>query len=198
MMSTSRVRKQLTSVGVVFAIAAALCATTAWAAPPLSLHSLKPTPAPAGWRLLLPESSTSALWYPPSMRRYLADHDPYSVTVVLQTRNGADLLYLNAGPKTGPERMSNWPSFRIAHVRADHNRWAHEDGRAFGVPFLGGHGSCVVDDYLTIVRANHYREIACFVQGRRTASVIVAATLAKDWRHYRSQLVRAVEAFEVL
>jgi len=197
-MSIGRARRQLTRVGVLSAVAAALCASAAKAAALPSLPSLKPTPAPAGWRLLLPESRTSLLWYPPSMRLDSADHDPYSVTVDLPTQNNADVLYLNAGPKTGPERMSNWPSFRIAHIRADQNRWVHEDGRVFGVPFLGGHGSCVLDDYLTIVRANHYREIACFVQGRTTSSVIVAATLAKDWRHYQAQLVRAVEAFEVL
>ncbi len=188
-------RRQLTCLGVIFAVAVAWSASGATATSLFPLSSLKPAPAPSGWRLLIPKGRGSRLWYPPSMKP--VSGDPYSVTAALAGRRGADLLYLNAGPKTGPERLSNWPSFRISHIRVDHNRWVRKDAQAFGVPFHGGHGSCVIDDYVTVIHANHYREIACFVQGRTAASVIVAATLAKDWTRYRRQLERAVEAWQV-
>jgi hypothetical protein len=188
-------RRQLTGLSVILAVAAAWSASSATATPLLSLSSLKPAPAPSGWRLLVPKARGSRLWYPPSMKP--VSGDPYSVTAALVGRHNADLLYLNAGPKTGDERLSNWPSFRIAHIRVDHNRWVRKDAQAFGIPFRGGHGSCVIDDYVTVIHANHYREIACFVQGRTAASVIVAATLAKDWKRYRQKLERAVEAWQV-
>ena len=161
----------------------------------LLLQSLKPAPAPSGWRLLIPKARGSRLWYPPSMKP--VSDDPYSVSAAIAGPRGSDLLYLNAGPKTGDETLNNWPSFRISHIRVDHNRWVREDAKAFDVPFRGGQGSCVIDDYVTIIHANHYREIACFVRGRTAASVIVAATLAKDWRRYHQKLERALEAWQV-
>jgi hypothetical protein len=194
-MSISTVRRQLTSLVVVCAIAAAWSASGATATPLLSLSSLKPTPAPSGWRLLIPKARGSRLWYPPSMKSIPGD--AYSVTVAITGPRNADLLYLNAGPKTGDEKLSNWPSFRISHIRADQNRWVREDAKAFDVPFRGGHGSCVIDDYVTTIHSNHYREIACFVRGRTASSVIVAATLAKDWLRYRPELKRALEAWTV-
>jgi hypothetical protein len=188
-------RRQLTGLSVILAVVAALSVSSATATPLLSLSSLKPAPAPSGWRVLVPKSGSSRLWYPPSMKKISGD--PYSVSAALIDRNGADVLYLNAGPKTGDEKLSTWPSFRLDHIRAEQNRWVHEDAHAFGVPFRGGHGSCVLDDYVTRVHANHYREIACFVQGRTAASVIVAAALAKAWPRYGQQLERAVEAWQV-
>jgi hypothetical protein len=180
---------------VIFVLAAACCASSATASPLDLLKSLKPAPAPPGWRLLIPKAGGSRLWYPPSVKPVSAD--PYSVTAAIVGPRNSDLLYLNSGPKTGDEKLSNWPSFRISHIRVDHNRWVREDAKAFDVPFRGGQGSCVIDDYVTTVHANHYREIACFVQGRTGASVIVAATLAKDWKRYLPKLERALEAWQV-
>ena len=93
--------------------------------------------------------------------------------------------------------MSNWPSFRIAHLTGEGDVSVHEDAHASGLTFRGGRGSCVIDDYITHVKAHHYREIACFVQGRATASVIVAAALASAWPKYAPELKRAVEAWQV-
>ena len=53
------------------------------------------------------------------------------------------------------------------------------------------------DDYLTGVKVHHYREIACFVQGRTTASVVVAAALESNWTRAAPLLERAVEAYRV-
>ena len=47
----------------------------------------------------------------------------------------------------------------------------HEVAEASGLPFHGGTGSCVIDEYVTALAGHHYREIACFVQGRTAASV---------------------------
>ncbi len=190
-----RRRRQPAILGVIVAVAVAWSAGGATAAPPLSLSSLEPAPAPSGWRLLVPKSGSSLLWYPPSMKQISGD--PTSVSAALVGRNGTDVLYLNAGPKTGDEQLSTWPSFRIDHLREERNRSVHEDAHAFGVPFRGGHGSCVLDDYVTHVGAHHYRELTCLVQGRTTTSVIVATALAKAWPRYGQLLERAVEAWQV-
>jgi hypothetical protein len=124
--------------------------------------------------------------------------DAWSVSAALRDRAGkVTLVYLNAGPKTGGERMRDWPSFRLDHLREEQARAVHEEARASGIAFRGGKGSCVVDDYMTRRESHHYREIACFVQGRTTASVIVAAALVSQWPRYRSQLVRAIESWQV-
>jgi hypothetical protein len=44
---------------------------------------------------------------------------------------------------------------------------------------------------------HHYREVACFVQGQTTASVIVAAALVSEWPRYAPQLIRAIESWQV-
>jgi hypothetical protein len=124
--------------------------------------------------------------------------DSYSVSTELRDRSGdVTLVYLNAGPKTGGERMSNWPSYRIDHLREERARAVHEEAAASGLPFRGGKGSCVIDDYFTRRKGHHYREVACFVQGRTTASVIVAAALVSEWPRYGRELVRAIEAWQV-
>jgi hypothetical protein len=156
---------------------------------------LKPAPTPSGWMLLVPPSGSSLLWYPPWMRRIPGDS--YSVSAALKDRSGTYLVYLNAGPKTGNEQMSNWPSFRVDHLREEPNRTVHMDAHASGLTFRGGKGSCVMDDYLTRVKAHHYREIACLVRGRTAESVIVAAALVSAWPKYAPSLERAVQSWQV-
>jgi len=163
---------------------------------PFSLRSLKPSPEPPNWIPLVPASGTSTLWYPPEMRQIPGDN--YSVSTALRDRSGeVTLFYLNAGPKTGDETMRNWPAFRLDHLREERNRSVHEEARASALSFRGGNGSCVVDDYVTRVKDHHYREVACLVQGRTTASVIVGAALVGEWPRYGSQLVRAIESWQV-
>ena len=72
-----------------------------------------------------------------------------------------------------------------------------EDAHAFGLRFRGGQGACVIDDYVTHVKSHHYREIACFAQGRSSAGVIIAAALAGDWTRFGPVLERAVDAWQV-
>jgi len=153
-----------------------------------------PRAAPAGWQLLVPPSGTSLLWYPPSMRP--KQGDPWSVTTVLK-RAGTDLLFLNAGPRTGTETYADFPKARLDHLREEKNRAVHEEAERHLV-FRGGRkGSCVIDDYLTRVAPNHYREIACLVQGTKQPSVIVAAVLVSQWAQYAADAERAVSAWQV-
>ena len=123
--------------------------------------------------------------------------DASSVSAVLRDRNGTVLLYLNGGPSTGSPNMASWPAFRLDHLREEHNRSVHEDAHAALLAFRGGKGSCVIDDYVTSRAPHHYREIACLVQGRSTASVLIAAALVQAWPTYASQLERAIEAWQV-
>lgn len=104
-------------------------------------------------------------------------------------------MYPNATPRQGGERLSTWPSYRVRHNRAESNS-VREDAHALGLAFLGGKGSCVIDDYRTRVKGNHYREIACFVQGRTRASVVVAAALQSGWARAAALLERAIAAYQ--
>lgn len=104
---------------------------------------------------------------------------------------------MNAGPKTGTEKMSNWASFRLDHLREERERAIHEEAHASGLRFVGGRGTCIIDDYVTRVAPNHYREIACLVQGHTAESVIVAAGLVNMWPTYGPKLERAVEVWQV-
>jgi hypothetical protein len=192
------IETRLAALGATATIVLGLVAAGAFAArspAPFSLSRLKPATPPHDWKLLVPPSGTSLLWYPPYMRQ--TSGDPWSVSAVKKGPLGTFLFYLNAGPKTGNPKMSTWPSFRLDHLREERNRSVHEDGQASGIPFSGGRGSCVLDDYLTRVAPNHYQEIACYVQGRTTASVIVAVALLSAWPKYGPDLERALEAFHV-
>jgi hypothetical protein len=123
--------------------------------------------------------------------------DASSISAAAKDRSGTILAYLNAGPGSGNEQLSTWASFRIDHLRAEGDGSVHEAGQAVGLAFRGGHGSCVLDDYVTRVKSHHYREIACLVQGRTTLSSIVATALVSAWPTYGTQLERAVGAWQV-
>jgi len=149
-------------------------------------------PAPASWQKITLPDGTGVLAAPPSLVRLPADPG----TVALGLPAGAeDLIYLDATPRQGDETLPGWAGFRIAHLRDDDTAAATLDAHAEHLTFLDGTGSCVLDDYITRVGAHHYREIACLVQGAHGGSVIVAATPAADWDHYRPLLQQAVSAY---
>ena len=113
------------------------------------------------------------------------------------TRSGSTMVYLNVTPRQGHETLRDWADFRVEHLRDDDARSARLDGSSSGLAFRGGTGSCVIDDYVTKVHANHYREIACYVRGARAASVLIAAAPATDWARYAGLLERAVSSYAV-
>ena len=156
---------------------------------------LRPAAAPASWHHVALPNGTAVLSYPPSLRRLAGDTD--AVSAARLGPGGAFQLYLNATPRQGAERLQGWAAFRLRLLRSDDAASARQDAAAEGVKFRGGTGSCVIDDYLTRIGGHHYQEIACLVQGRTSASVIVAAAPAAAWARARPLLLRAVAAYLV-
>ncbi len=160
-----------------------------------AFHQLVPAAAPTGWRHVTLPNGTAVLSYPPSLRPIAGDKDAVSAARV--GRGASFQLYLNATPRQGPERLAHWAAFRLSRLRSDDAASAHEDAAAEDVRFRGGTGSCVIDDYITRIGGNHYQEIACLVQGRTSASVIIATSPAARWAQARPVLLRAVAAYLV-
>jgi hypothetical protein len=144
-----------------------------------ALGLLAPRTAPPDWRRASLPGGAGVLAYPPVM--HMITGDAGTVSAAQLTSSGGFLGYLNVTPRQGPESLRDWPGFRLRHLLGDDASSARSLGAARGVRFLGGTGSCVMDDYVTRVRARQYTEIACFVQGRHGSSVIVAAAPAQDW-----------------
>jgi hypothetical protein len=184
------------------AIAAAAAITTAVVAFALPGRSpgrvfpmLAPAAAPAGWPHLTLPNGTAVLSYPPSLRPIAGDTDAVSAAQV----SPAEMiqLYLNATPRQGDEQPRGWAAFRLRLLTADDAASARELAAAQGVKFRGGTGSCVIDTYVTRIGGHHYHEIACLVQGRTSASVIVAAAPDATWAQASPLLLRAVAAYQV-
>jgi hypothetical protein len=135
------------------------------------------------------------LSYPPSLHPLAGDTD--AVSAGRRSPGGAFWFYLNATPRQGSERLHGWAAFRLGLLRSDDAASARQDAAAERVTFRGGTGSCVIDDYVTRIGGHHYQEIACLVQGRTSASVIVAAAPAAGWARARPLLLRAVAAYLV-
>jgi hypothetical protein len=156
---------------------------------------LAPAPAPRGWHQLTLPNGTAVLFYPPTMHRVSGDSDAVSAA-----RLGPDsqyVLYLNATPRQGGESLRNWASYRLRVLRSDEASRASLDAAAGNQPFRGGTGSCVIDHYVTRVLAHRYTELACLVQGRTGASVIVAAAPTALWPSAQAVLTQAVSAYTV-
>jgi hypothetical protein len=160
---------------------------------PPAFRWLRPGPAPATWRSVRLPAGGAVLSYPPSLRPFGGDRG--TVSEGRAARSGLVTVYLNATPRQGEEDLRNWPSFRMRHLLADDARSARLLNSATGLPFRGGTGSCVMDSYVTKVHANHYREIACYVQGAHRASVVIAATPAADWGQNARLLEKAISAY---
>jgi hypothetical protein len=160
---------------------------------PAAFSWLAARPAPANWHQASLPGGAAVLSYPPSL--HAGSGDRGTVTADLTANSGTVLAYLNVTPRQGNETLADWTTFRLGHQREDDARSARLDSAATGLAFRGGTGSCVIDDYLTKTGANHYREIACYVQGAHHASVLIAAAPAADWGTYAGPLEQAVSAF---
>jgi len=161
----------------------------------LDRATLVPAPAPPGWHQLMLPNGTAVLFYPPTMHRVSGDSD--AVSAARLGPGGQYLLYLNATPRQGEESLRNWASYRLRFLRSDDASRASLDAAAGNQPFRGGTGSCVIDHYVTRVLAHRYTELACLVQGRTGASVIVAAAPTALWPSARAILTQAVSAYTV-
>jgi len=154
----------------------------------------EPSRAPAGWVSSTLPSGGDALFHPASLRSVL--HDSRSIAFGRTDAKGRVLVYLNATPEQGGERLATWPAFRLQHNREE-SKDVHEDAQATGLPFVGGTGSCVIDEYVSRFHANPYREIACFVQGSTSSSVVVAAALRSRWNSAFPLLALAIKSYQV-
>ena len=162
------------------------------AVPPVK--GLAVRPAPAGWRRAALPGDQAVLAYPPSM--HLVSGDPGTVSAAQLSSSGAYLMYLNATPRQGTESLRNWPAFRLRHLLDDDASAARLLAQSRGVSFAGGTGSCIVDAYVTKIHRHHYTELACYVQGRTSASVIIAAAPTAGRATLPRALTRAVGAYQ--
>ena len=187
------------ALAVLASVAAVAVAAATFAllggSPGRAFPALVPAAAPAGWSDLTLPDGTAVLSYPPSLRPVSGDADAVSAAQV--SPGGAFQLYLNATPRQGSERLQGWAALRLRLLRSDDAASARQDAAAEGIQFRGGTGSCVIDDYVTRIGGHHYEEVACLVQGRTSASVIVAAAPAARWARARPLLLRAVAAYLV-
>jgi hypothetical protein len=197
--AAGRGRYALAAIAALAALAALAITVVVFALPGRSsgeaFPRLVPAAAPAGWPHLILPNRTAVLSYPPSLRPVAGDRD--AVSAARFSPGGGFQLYLNATPRQGTEHLPHWAAFRLMLLRSDDAASAHEVDAAEGVKFRGGTGSCVIDDYVTRIGGHRYEEIACLVQGRTSASVIVAAAPSAMWALARPLLFRAVAAYLV-
>lgn len=151
-------------------------------------------PAPPAWRHHVLPGGDAVLSYPPDFR--LARSDPGAFSAAL-LRHGTYAAYLNATPRQGSEQLHGWARFRVGHLLEDDAGSVHESASVEMRPFLGGLGSCVIDDYVTRVGNHHFHEIACLVSGARHESVVIAAVSSSAWGRLGPTVERAVAAYAV-
>jgi hypothetical protein len=185
----------LAGIGAIAIVVTILAFALPGRSPGRAFPALHAAAAPPGWPQLALPNGTAVLSYPPSLRRLTGDAD--SVSAARLGPGGAFQLYLNATPRQGSERLQGWAALRLRLLRSDDAASARQDAAAEGIQFRGGTGSCVIDDYVTRIGGHHYEEVACLVQGRTSASVIVAAAPAARWAQARPLLFRAVAAYLV-
>jgi len=160
-----------------------------------AVNTLTARRAPSGWHFVFLPDRGAVLAFPPSMHRVQGDRG--TVSAAEFGHLGSYLLYLNATPKQGHETLRDWVQFRIDHVAEEQHTTPRLLAASHGVRFLGGTGTCVIDTYVTKVKSNHYTEVACYVQGKTSSSVIIGAAPAADWARASGQLMRAVAAYKV-
>ena len=197
---TARTRRRgiyaLAAIAVSTAIAITVVAFALPGRPPWqAFPPLHPAAAPTRWPHCNAAQRNRRTVLPALAKQLAGDTD--AVSAARLSPGGAFQLYLNATPRQGTERLRHWAASRLRLLRSDDAASAHQDAAAEGIKFRGGTGSCVIDDYVTRIGAHHYQEIACLVQGRTSASVIVAAAPAATWAQARPLLFRAVAAYLV-
>jgi hypothetical protein len=159
------------------------------------LRSLSGRAAPSGWGQAELPGDGAVVAYPPDMHPVPGDQG--TISFARFGPSGTYLMYLNATPQQGPESLRNWPTFRVGHLLDDDASSARLLASRRDVRFAGGTGSCVEDAYVTKVGAHRYTELACLVQGRSRASVIVAAAPTASWASVSGVLARSVSAYRV-
>jgi hypothetical protein len=163
------------------------------AGPATAFSWLRPAPAPGSWAHATTATSGATLFYPANWIQIPGDKG--TVTRSLRDSQGLYVGYLNVTPRQGTERLHGWAALRTGHNREEGDRQVRQLTAAEGLRFRDARGSCVVDDYLSRVGGNAYREIACLVTGHRDTDVFIGAALKRDWPAVSVILERAASAF---
>jgi hypothetical protein len=166
--------KSLRTTALALLLAAAIGVPLATAA-----HHGKGAQPPSPWKRATISSGAATLAYPATWRAIPGDRG--TVSFALRDARGLYLGYLNVTPRQGAERLAGWAAFRTARNAEDGDRHVRVVSSSEHVAFTNASGSCVVDDYLSRVGSHPYRELACIVAGRHSASVFVGAALVSDW-----------------
>ena len=192
--SVVRAATSVLACGAVAGVATA-CGAAGSSRPDQHVSLLAARPAPAGWHKVTLPGGGAVLAYPGSM--HLVTADAGAVSAARTSSSGRYLLYLNVTPRQGGESLRDWVEFRLDHQREEETPAVRELAAQAAVRFLGGTGTCVTDAYVTKVDAHHFTEIACFVRGRTSATVIVAAAPTADWASAAPVLLRALAGYVV-
>ncbi len=169
--------------------------TTTRAGLPSAFSWFTARPAPATFRLYRAVQGTAIVADPPRLKQLpsLAG----SLAFAARGSHGAYYAFLNVTPQQGAENVDGWAAFRLAALRTNHAQRIHEEAAASNLAFNGGTGACVIDDYVTEPGNSPFHEIACFVVGPHTGSVIVVATPPAQWRSYATPLERVISSYRV-
>ena len=153
------------------------------------------SPAPASFRLYPAVQGTAVVADPPRLKPIPVVRG--SLAFAARGPRGAYYAFLNVTPEQGAESIDGWAAFRLAALRTSRAQHIHEDAAASSLAFDGGTGACVIDDYATEPGNSPFHEIACFVVGPHSGSVIVVATPPAQWRSYAVPLERVISSYRV-
>lgn len=163
--------------------------------PPTAFSWFSARPAPANFRLYRAVQGTAIVADPPRLKPLPAASG--SLAFAARGPRGAYYAFLNVTPQQGAENVDGWVAFRLAALRTSGAQRIHEEAAASNLAFNGGTGACVIDDYVTEPGNSPFHEIACFVVGPHSGSVIVVATPPAQWRSYAVPLERVISSYRV-
>ncbi len=160
---------------------------------PQAFAWLHRAPPPGSWHVSTLPNGKAQLAFPASWRSIVSD--PGTRSAAIRPHGGRIAGYLNATPQQGDETLAGWSSFRLEHNQEEGDTNVKLVAAADNLMFMGGHGSCVIDDYRSS-SGHQYREIACIVAGTHATTVVVGAAPPSDWHSQSPALERAISAFK--
>ncbi len=155
-----------------------------------------PGPAPASWRTYDAVARTVTVADPPRLKPLGGSRGALSFAA--RGPHGAYFAFINVTPQTGTENVTGWSSYRVGVLRAGGAEQIRVDASADNLAFTGGSGACVIDDYVTGLGHDPFHEIACFVAGPHSGSVVVVAAPPAQWRSYAIPLERVISSYRVM
>lgn len=162
---------------------------------PSAFSWFAPGPPPSSWREYGAVQGTVVVADPPRLKPLGGSGG--SLSFAARGARGAYFAFIDVTPQQGAENLAGWAAFRLGLLRTDGAKGIHEDATAGNLPFRGGTGACVIDDYVTRA-GTAFHEIACFVEGPHSGSVVVVAAPPSDWRSYAMPLERVVSSYRVM